>query len=349
MQSWGEHRAVDDIVDVDGQRAGPPGAEPEPRRHHRRDPAADGHLNGAGGGIWGTISGLIPNQTDLNNALGLKAPLASPVFTGQPTIPDFTLAGHAHLNAASGGTLDAAAIATGLFAIGRIPTGTTSSTVALGNHLHAGVYEPVITAGLVSQVWLGTKAWGTLDTSITPENGNLYFTTARGRAAIAAPAAPLAYNSGTGVFSLPAAASGQAGYLTAADWAAFTAKQAALGFTPLNTASNLSDLASASTARTSLGLGGAAVLSVGTTTGTVAAGDDVRFTTAYTASFTAQTTVTIAGATHGLGSANLTVQCFDAGTPSQVVEADTITVAPGSFDVVVSFVIPQDGKCVVRR
>lgn len=41
-------------------------------------------------------------------------------------------------------------------------------------------------------------------------------------------------------------------------------------------ANNLSDLLSASTARTNLGLGGAALLSVGTTTGTVAAGDDSR-------------------------------------------------------------------------
>lgn len=44
------------------------------------------------------------------------------------------------------------------------------------------------------------------------------------------------------------------------------------------TANNLSDLASASSARTNLGLGGAAILSVGTTTGTVAAGDDSRIT-----------------------------------------------------------------------
>lgn len=43
---------------------------------------------------------------------------------------------------------------------------------------------------------------------------------------------------------------------------------------------NLSDLTNPTTARSSLGLGGAATLSVGTTAGTVAAGDDARFTAA---------------------------------------------------------------------
>jgi enamine deaminase RidA (YjgF/YER057c/UK114 family) len=49
-------------------------------------------------------------------------------------------------------------------------------------------------------------------------------------------------------------------------------------------ASNLADLPSASTARGNLGLGGAAVLAVGTSAGTVAAGDDARITGALPAS-----------------------------------------------------------------
>jgi hypothetical protein len=42
---------------------------------------------GGGAATWGSITGTLSSQTDLNTALGLKAPLASPALTGTPTAP----------------------------------------------------------------------------------------------------------------------------------------------------------------------------------------------------------------------------------------------------------------------
>jgi lysophospholipase L1-like esterase len=42
---------------------------------------------GGAGAAWGSITGTLSAQTDLNTALGLKAPLNSPTFTGTPSLP----------------------------------------------------------------------------------------------------------------------------------------------------------------------------------------------------------------------------------------------------------------------
>jgi hypothetical protein len=62
----------------------------------------------------------------------------------------------------------------------------------------------------------------------------------------------------TAVNAIPTATASVKGLLSMADWATFNNKQAALGFTPLNAANNLSDVTSVSQARTNLGLGSAA-------------------------------------------------------------------------------------------
>lgn len=41
----------------------------------------------SGGGVWGTITGTLSDQTDLINALNLKSPISSPIFTGVPSAP----------------------------------------------------------------------------------------------------------------------------------------------------------------------------------------------------------------------------------------------------------------------
>jgi len=114
--------------------------------------------------------------------------------------------------------------------------------------------------------------------------------------------APISSTGGSNPTLSMAAATGSAnGYLTSADWTTFNNKVsatsaaviAALGYTPADNAasvayvtkaSNLSDLASSATARANLGLAGAALLNVGTTAGTVAAGDDSRIVNALSSS-----------------------------------------------------------------
>lgn len=76
----------------------------------------------------------------------------------------------------------------------------------------------------------------------------------------------------------------------------------------LLSANNLSDVSSVSTSRTSLGLGGAAVLNVGTSAGTVATGDDSRITGAVQKSSNLSDLTSASSARNNLGLGTLATQ-----------------------------------------
>lgn len=65
-------------------------------------------------------------------------------------------------------------------------------------------------------------------------------------------------------------------------------------------------------------------------------------------SFTAQTSVTILGTTHGFGTKNLIVSCYDNASPANHIQPSSYTVNGTTFDVVVNFATAQTGYCVIN-
>lgn len=68
----------------------------------------------------------------------------------------------------------------------------------------------------------------------------------------------------------------------------------------------------------------------------------------YSVAFSLQTSINIPGASHGLGTANLLVLCYDAGSPPRRVEPDSVSVDPSSLNVEIRFAVAQSGRCVVN-
>jgi hypothetical protein len=71
--------------------------------------------------------------------------------------------------------------------------------------------------------------------------------------------------------------------------------------------------------------------------------------TNYGVDFHGQTTVTIPGGTHNLGSSNLLVGCYASDTtPPRTIEPNSVAIDPVSFDVTITFAAPQNGRCVIN-
>ncbi|MHC4648920.1 MAG: hypothetical protein ACYTBJ_25990 [Planctomycetota bacterium] len=112
------------------------------------------HAGGGSGVAWGGITGTLSAQTDLQSALDAKAATShthvAANINAESSTDGWVLtsdgAGNAAWEAvpAGGGEINdlTAAVTWANVPIANVPTGTTGSTVALGNHLHTGVYEP---------------------------------------------------------------------------------------------------------------------------------------------------------------------------------------------------------------
>ncbi len=68
----------------------------------------------------------------------------------------------------------------------------------------------------------------------------------------------------------------------------------------------------------------------------------------YVTVFIGQTTISVPGTTHRLGTANLLVGCYDSSVPANMIEPSTITVDPTSYNVTVVFPAAQSGRCVIN-
>lgn len=88
--------------------------------------------------------------------------------------------------------------------------------------------QPLIAAGSTTQYYRGDKTFQTLNTGVVPENGNLYYTDARARAAISG---TLPISVASGVVSISQAGGASNGYLSSTDWNTFNNKQTALNGT----------------------------------------------------------------------------------------------------------------------
>ncbi len=169
---------------------------------------------------WGTITGTLSNQTDLQTALNLKAPLASPTFTGTVSGITKSMVGLSNVD----NTSDV-----------NKPISSATQTALDGK-------EPTIIAGTSNQYYRGDKTFQSLVTTAVAEGTNLYFTNARSRSSISltttGTSGAATYDNITGILNVPAYLGGVTSFNTRTGAITLTSGDVttALGFTPVTDA-----------------------------------------------------------------------------------------------------------------
>lgn len=196
--------------------------------------------SGGGGGsaVWGTITGSLADQTDLQNYLNLLAPIASPTFTGTSSFP-----GSSSINGSGIGTFAQV-----------IDSGLTANTVLYANgskQLTSSAVTPTTLAFLDATSSIQTQLNGkqpTLSTGDLTETGSANLVVTGGTGAVIGSGVSLALTGasvvestssvltlggatnavlGTGLsIQVKQSGTSQSGYLSSTDWNTFNGKQA---------------------------------------------------------------------------------------------------------------------------
>lgn len=246
--------------------------------------------DGNGNLSWSAGAGVTSGQ--IVSALGYTPADDAAVVKRSNNLSDVVSAGAARTNLGLGSLAIANSVdlstaqATGTLANARLPSFTGDvNSVAGSNSLTVTKVQGVgvsFAASLANNHLLQYDGTNVVNRAVPTCAGGEYLTfngsawscaTDVGAGAVTAVnvTAPISSTGGTTPTLSMAQANGSTnGYLSSADWTTFNNK--------LSASNNLSDLASATVARTNLGLGAAALLEVGTVAGTVAAGDDSRIT-----------------------------------------------------------------------
>lgn len=130
----------------------------------------------AGGGTWGSITGTLSSQTDLNSALNLKAPLASPSFTGTVSGITKSMVGLSLVdNTSDANKPVSTATQTALNLKANAATPTFTGTVNVNGTTDAHLVINKTASGYAANIWGGTNGsdrWRIILGNTTAESGS---------------------------------------------------------------------------------------------------------------------------------------------------------------------------------